>query len=68
LQRITVLGEDELDDNDWYVFGRIAESYGLDKDAVTMYRRLRRPKNEQAIASSSYALAQRRLKLIDAVK
>jgi hypothetical protein len=68
LQRMKDLGEDEPDDDDWYVFGRIAESYGLRGDAVTMYRRLQRPKNERAIPSSSYALAQRRLKLMAASK
>jgi tetratricopeptide (TPR) repeat protein len=68
LQRMKDLGEDEPDDDDWYVFGRIAESYGLRGDAVTMYRRLQRPKTERAIPSSSYALAQRRLKLMAASK
>jgi hypothetical protein len=62
LQRIAALGEDEPDDNDWYAFGRIAEPYGPKRDAAAMYLRLERPKNEQAIPSSSYALAQRRLK------
>jgi tetratricopeptide (TPR) repeat protein/transglutaminase-like putative cysteine protease len=60
LQRIDADGEDEPDDNDWYVFGRIAEEYGLADEAAAMYRRLRKPK-DTAIASSCYALAQRRL-------
>jgi hypothetical protein len=68
LQRITALGEDEPDDNDWYVFGRIAECYGLSQEAASMYRRLERPKNELAILASSYALAQKRLKAIDGAK
>ena len=65
LQRISALGEDEPDDNDWYVFGRIAESYGLKQEAATMYRRLERPKDEQSVPSSSYSLAERRLKSMD---
>jgi tetratricopeptide (TPR) repeat protein/transglutaminase-like putative cysteine protease len=64
LARITELGEDEPDDDDWYVFGRIAESYGLHQEAAAMYRRLERPKNEQVIPASSYALAQKRLQAI----
>jgi len=63
-----VLGEDEADDNDWYVFGRIAESYGLKDEAASMYRRLERPRNERLIPSSSYPLAQKRLRVIAAAK
>jgi predicted Zn-dependent protease len=62
LKRMDQLGEDEPDDSDWYVFGRIAESYGLKDEAAAMYRRLQRPKVEYGIAESSYALAQRHLK------
>jgi hypothetical protein len=62
---MNALSEEEPGDEDWYVFGRIAESYGLSQDAGTMYRRLRRPRNEHAVAASSYALAQKRLKFIE---
>jgi hypothetical protein len=68
LQRIDALGEDEPDDNDWYVFGRIAESYGLNQEAAAMYRRLKPPKDERTIPASSYALALRRLKAMATVK
>jgi hypothetical protein len=54
-------GSPEPLDADWYVFGRIAEEYGLTKDASAMYRRLERPKTDLRLAASSYALAQRRL-------
>jgi tetratricopeptide (TPR) repeat protein len=64
LQRISGSGVDDPDDNDWYVFGRIAESYGLTREAAALYRRLERPKSELTIPSSSYALAQRRLKAL----
>lgn len=63
-QRITGSGVDDPEDPDWYVFGRIAESYGLNREAAALYRRLERPKSELAIPSSSYALAQRRLKAL----
>jgi len=68
LQRITSLGQDEPDDDDWYVFGRIAECYGLKEEAAAMYRRLEKPQAETGLAASSYALAQKRLKAIDAAK
>ena len=62
LERMKLEGADEPDDAEWYVFGRIAEQYGLGSDAETMYRKLSKPKDESAIPVSSYALAQRRLK------
>lgn len=62
LQRMTGMGEDEPDDNDWYVFGRIAECYGLQQEAAGMYHRVQPPRNTLTVADSSYALAQRRLK------
>lgn len=62
LQRMKLEGADQPDDEEWYVFGRIAEQYGLLDEAETMYRRLTKPKNEAAIPATSYGLAQRRLK------
>jgi hypothetical protein len=56
------LAQDEPDDSEWYVFGRIAENFGLSEEATAMYRRLIKPSNERLIASSCYALAQQRLK------
>jgi hypothetical protein len=61
LERMDLAGSDEPDDNDWYVFGRIAEQYGLPDVAKAMYAKLSRPKDEASIRLSSYALAQRRL-------
>jgi tetratricopeptide (TPR) repeat protein len=65
LQRMSLDGSAEPTDSDWYVFGRIAEQYGLKKDAAAMYRKLERPANELAVLSSSYALAQKRLKILE---
>ena len=64
LQRIKIMGSDEPDDEDWYVFGRIAEQYGFNQEAASMYRKLAKPRNELAIESSSYGLAQKRLAAI----
>jgi len=61
LQRMKVLGSPEPDDEDWYVFGRIAEQYGFNQEAASMYRRLAKPQNELAIPATSYGLAQKRL-------
>jgi hypothetical protein len=55
------MGAAEPDDEDWYVFGRIAEQYGFKQEAASMYRRLAKPRNELAIAATSYGLAQKRL-------
>ncbi len=68
LQRMKGLGSPEPDDDEWYVFGRIAEQYGLTQEAATMYRKLARPRNELMIASSSYGLAQKRLKAMGLMK
>ena len=52
----------EPDDSCWYVFGRIAEQFGLADAARDYYGRLERPKTDRSIAVSSYTLAQKRLK------
>jgi tetratricopeptide (TPR) repeat protein/transglutaminase-like putative cysteine protease len=66
LQRMKENGSAEPDDDDWYVFGRIAEQYGLTHEAAVMYRKLAKPKEDFAVASSSYELAQRRLEEAEA--
>ncbi|HEY0513751.1 MAG TPA: DUF3857 domain-containing protein [Thermoanaerobaculia bacterium] len=47
--------------NDWYVFGRLAEHYGLPDVARKYYRRVSPPKSAQEEALSTHALATRRL-------
>jgi tetratricopeptide (TPR) repeat protein/transglutaminase-like putative cysteine protease len=64
LQRMTTLAQDEPDDDEWYTFGRIAEKLGLNDEAVTMYKRLKKPRNERFVAASSWTLAQQRLKAL----
>jgi hypothetical protein len=53
---------EEPNDDFWYTFGRIAEQYGERDIAVTDYRKLEKPKLAMGIPSSSYLLAQTRLK------
>jgi transglutaminase-like putative cysteine protease/tetratricopeptide (TPR) repeat protein len=66
LQRLKASGSTEPVEDDWYVFGRIAEQYGLTQEAVSMYRKVGKPHNEPGIAASTYTLAQRRIDAINA--
>jgi len=61
LHRMEVVGNDEPDDDDWYVFGRILEQDGLKAAARSIYLRLKKPEHAWMEPMSSYALAQRRL-------
>src|SRR5262249_15955721 len=47
-------------DADWYVVGRIAESYGLRDDAIAAYRRLSKP-NDAAGSVMAYQFVRKRL-------
>ena len=53
---------DEPDDDFWYAFGRLAEQYGERDIAIADYRKLKKPDQVLAIPTSSYLLAQTRLK------
>lgn len=57
---------DEPNDDVWYVFGRIAEQYGERDIAIADYRKLQKPKEPLEIPTSTYRLAQMRLKLLGA--
>jgi transglutaminase-like putative cysteine protease len=62
-------GMDELnlvepDDDYWYAFGLIAEQYGENEIAIADYRKLSKPKEPLALPTSSYKLAQTRLKAL----
>lgn len=64
-------GMDELnlvepDGDYWYAFGRIAEQYGENQIAIADYRKLQKLKQALAISTSSYLLAQMRLKALGA--
>jgi transglutaminase-like putative cysteine protease len=60
------LNLEEPNDDYWYAFGLIAEQYGERDIAVADYRKLKKPKEELEIPSSSYLLAQARLKALGA--
>jgi tetratricopeptide (TPR) repeat protein/transglutaminase-like putative cysteine protease len=55
-------GRDEPAPHDWYVLGRIAENYGATDAAVAAYKRVDKPK--ESVASSTWVLAERRMKAI----
>lgn len=59
-------GLEEPDSAAWFGFGRIAEQYGMRDAAVAAYRRVEPPKRKAQIPSSSWTLAQRRLKILGA--
>ena len=53
---------DEPNDEVWYVLGRIAEQYGERDIAIADYHKLQKPKRVLAIPTSTWRLAQTRLK------
>jgi len=57
---------DEPNSTSWYVFGRIAEQYGMIEDAAAAYKKVERPDHEWQIPNSTYQLAERRLSAIAA--
>jgi tetratricopeptide (TPR) repeat protein len=57
---------DEPNDAYWYAFGRIAEQYGEREIAIADYRKLEKPKQALEIPTSTYRLAQMRLKSLGA--
>ena len=59
---------DEPDGPFWYAFGRVAEQYGEREAALANYERVTKPKKAVQIPSSSYRLAQERMKGLGAEK
>jgi len=57
---------DEPNDEVWYVLGRIAEQYGEREIAIADYRKLEKPKEPLGIPTSTWRLAQMRLKAMGA--
>lgn len=53
---------------DWWVFGRLAESYGVPEEAASLYRRVQGSGAEATDASSTWRLAQRRLASLPPVR
>lgn len=61
LQALDVTSPAEPASDDWYVLGRIAESYGETDAARAAYARVEPPEDERWVPASSWSLAQRRL-------
>lgn len=64
LRAMDTLNLDEPNDDFWYAFGRIAEQYGEREIAIADYRKLQKPRYALEIPTSSYTLAQMRLKAL----
>ena len=62
LRAMDDLNLDEPNDDFWYVLGRIAEQYGEREIAIADYRKLNKPDEILAVPTSSWRLAQTRLK------
>jgi tetratricopeptide (TPR) repeat protein len=57
---------DEPNDAYWYAFGLIADQYGEREIAIADYRKLDKPKEPLEIPTSTWLLAQMRLKALNA--
>jgi predicted Zn-dependent protease len=64
LRGMDELNLDEPNEDYWYAFGRIAEQYGEREIAIADYRKLEKPKEPLSIPTSTYRLAQMRLKAL----
>ena len=62
LRAMDELNLDEPNDDYWYAFGRIAEQFGEREAAIADYRKVAKPKVALEISTSTYLLAQNRLK------
>ena len=63
LQAIEARPDKETEPVDWYVFGRIAEQYGLTEAAREYYRKVEAP-DDDPTPVSTWTFAQRRLKAL----
>ncbi len=65
LQALELKDDKKPESDDWYVFGRLAERYGMPDEARRFYARVEPPQKGDTEAISTYRLARRRL---DALK
>jgi tetratricopeptide (TPR) repeat protein len=68
LRSMDELNLDQPNDDYWFALGRIAEQYGERDVAIADYRRIEKPRLVRAVPTSSYELAQIRLKAMKAEK
>jgi len=64
LRSMDELNLDQPDDDYWYAFGRIAEQFGEREIAISDYKKLEKPKHVLETPTSSYTLAQMRLRVL----
>ena len=64
IQAMNLLNLDEPDSSYWYAFGLLADQYGERDVAMADYVRVEKPKGTFDVLSSSYQLAQARLKVL----
>jgi tetratricopeptide (TPR) repeat protein/transglutaminase-like putative cysteine protease len=62
VRAMDMLNLNEPDDNYWYALGRIAEQFGERDTAIADYRKVAKPDSVLEIPTSSWQLAQNRLK------
>lgn len=66
LLRLLETQPDELPSaSEWYILGRIAETYGLLDSARSSYRKVAPPERSTPLSASTYNMAQRRLRQMD---
>jgi hypothetical protein len=68
LQSLAAKEGGEPDENDWYVFGRLAENYGLPDVARKYYKKVTPPADPAREPLSTHALAARRLAALGEAK
>jgi len=64
LHAMDISNQNEPNPSFWYVFGRIAEQYGMNDEAMDAYKHVEKPEFEAEIPGSTYELALRRMKVI----
>lgn len=64
LQSLAAKADESPEPHDWYVFGRLAEHYGLPDVARGYYRKVAPPKSPEEEPMSTHALAARRLAVL----
>ncbi|HSS51333.1 MAG TPA: DUF3857 domain-containing protein [Thermoanaerobaculia bacterium] len=64
LQSLAARSDESPGSDDWYVFGRLAEHYGLPDVARDYYRRVSPPAGKEPESLSTHALAARRLAVL----
>ena len=65
-KEIEMAGEAEINSDEWYVLGRIAEEYGIIDFALEAYSKVKKPDVPEFDLQSCYELTRKRLEIINA--